>query len=211
MASRHSELVRLIGERMKKARELCNLSQQVAAARLHYANGSKLSKVENATNSNSVPIWLIVRASEVYQVSTDFLLGLTNSFERSIRISNERSVASWLYDEWQAQRVRDMGVFAIFCKRQDQQESSIKKIASDVDELKEAFRVFRNLNKFDELRGGARLYKAVGELTASTDHAVEQVKRFRGECLTASRGTPQLEILFDPDRKKGEGKDGKAD
>ena len=57
--------VKTIGARMRQARELCNLSQSAAARRLGYANPSKLSKVELATDTNSVPLWLIVRAARV--------------------------------------------------------------------------------------------------------------------------------------------------
>lgn len=62
-----------IGARMREARELCNMSQSAAARRLGYSNPSKLSKVEGATDTNSVPLWLIVRAASVYEVSIDYL------------------------------------------------------------------------------------------------------------------------------------------
>lgn len=70
-----SEIVKVIGTRLREARELCNMSQSVAATRFGYANSSKLAKVENATDTNSAPVWLILRASEVYEVSVDYLLG----------------------------------------------------------------------------------------------------------------------------------------
>lgn len=67
IASKHdqSALVRTIGERLREARELNNLSQSEAAKRLGYSNPSKLSKVESATDTNSVPLWLIVGAARV--------------------------------------------------------------------------------------------------------------------------------------------------
>ena len=70
--------VKTIGARMRQARELCNLSQSAAAKRLGYSNSSKLSKVEGATDTNSVPLWLILRAAKVYEVSIDFLFGGTS-------------------------------------------------------------------------------------------------------------------------------------
>ncbi len=59
--SKHDQnkLVRTIGERLRVARELNNLSQSEAARRLGYANPSKLSKIEAAADTNSVPLWLI--------------------------------------------------------------------------------------------------------------------------------------------------------
>ena len=56
MATRKTQLtkqekaavVRVIGTRMREARELCNMSLSEASKRLGYANPSKLSKVELA-------------------------------------------------------------------------------------------------------------------------------------------------------------------
>ena len=68
-------------KRQRQARELCNLSQSVAAKRLGYLTSAKLSKVEAAADTNSVPLWLIHRAASIYDVSTEFLFGFTDDFE----------------------------------------------------------------------------------------------------------------------------------
>lgn len=71
---KQTEAVKTIGARLKASRVLCNLSLSEAARRLGYANPSKLSKVENATDTNSVPLWLIRDAAELYEVSTEYFL-----------------------------------------------------------------------------------------------------------------------------------------
>jgi hypothetical protein len=99
-----AELVRVIGRRLVEARDLCNLSQQVAARRLGYVNSSKLSKVEGATDTNSVPLWLIVRAAKLYDVSVDFLFGLTDDWETGV----PRGTTDWLLVVWEKARQRDL-------------------------------------------------------------------------------------------------------
>ena len=61
-----AELVKTIGARLKESRELCNMSLSESARQLGYANPSKLSKVENATDTRSVPFWLIPAAAKLY-------------------------------------------------------------------------------------------------------------------------------------------------
>lgn len=74
-----ARLVQTIGARLAEARELCNMSQSVAAQRLGYSNSSKLSKVEGATDTNSVPLWLIVRASCFLACRTASIAGNSSS------------------------------------------------------------------------------------------------------------------------------------
>ena len=100
-------IVKTIGTRMRQAREMCNLSQSAAAKRLGYANSSKLSKVENATDTNSVPLWLILRAAKAYEVSVDYLFGATDDWEISARMTQEREVSPWLWDAMERARLRD--------------------------------------------------------------------------------------------------------
>jgi len=101
-----AELVRIIGDRLREARELCNLSQSAAARRFGYQNPSKLSKVELATDTNSVPLWLIARAAKLYEVSVDFIFGLSADWETGV----PRGAQPWIMDAWQKVRERDMAV-----------------------------------------------------------------------------------------------------
>lgn len=103
-----AELVHIIGDRLREARELCNLSQSEAARRFGYSNPSKLSKVELATDTNSVPLWLIARAAKLYEVSLDFLFGFSDDFEVGV----PRGAQPWLINAWEKARERDMAALA---------------------------------------------------------------------------------------------------
>ena len=91
---KQARTLRVCGARFKEARvELCNMTLSHAAGQLGYANPSKLSKVENASDGYPVPLWLLVEASKLYEVSTDFLLGASDDWERSARMTQEREVS----------------------------------------------------------------------------------------------------------------------
>lgn len=97
-------VVRTIGARLREARELCNLSLSTAAKQLGYANPSKLSKVELATDTNSVPLWLILRAARAYEVSVDYLFGITDDWG----VRGPHGTQGWLLDAWEKMRRRDL-------------------------------------------------------------------------------------------------------
>lgn len=165
-ANRHlqANLVRTIGERLHYAREtLCNLSQQEAARRLGYSNPSKLSKIERATDTNSIPLWVIKKAAQIYSVSIDFLFGLTEDWEPSLRMSAERETAEWVFDELQRQRVQEIAVL----DRINRQHVEIARAANTAFESAEkveiALRTFREHNPtFDtDMLGSAKLVAAV--------------------------------------------------
>lgn len=174
-------IVKTIGERMRQARELCNLSQVEAARQLGYSNPSKLSKVEAATDTNSVPLWLIVRAAAMYQVSVDYLFGLSEDFEVSPRATLERTTARWVFAQVTAQErlildalhaVNDQieRVVAVFPKMHAQALGTARALAR-----------FRELNPgFDDARAGSTLLAAVEHAVDGAAGANEVYQRFIG-------------------------------
>ena len=191
-----AQIVRTIGERMRQARELCNLSQAEAAKRLGYANSSKLSKVERANDTHSLPIWLLLRASKVYEVSIDFLFGLSESFDRSSRMRQERAVSSWLFEEFQKRQTQDMCVLRQLHYRLEGMGRVAATIFEEVDRTSEAFALFRNRNpEFDEMPVGAKLVSRIEALEASVSQLRNQIRQFDYECKRAANADslqPQL-------------------
>lgn len=104
-------LVRIIGERMRSARELCNLSQTEAARMLGYSNSSKLAKIERAKDTNSVPIWVLPRAAKIYGVTVGYLMG-TEEADVSQAAAVVRASNIWLADALQKARERDLAAIA---------------------------------------------------------------------------------------------------
>jgi len=189
--------VKTIGARMRQARELCNLSQSAAARRLGYSNPSKLSKVEGATDTNSVPLWLIVRAAKVYEVSIDYLFGASDDWEAGARMTQERSVSAWLFDAMEKSRLRDMETLRrLHDKVTAMEEGIAAMLAANVD-VGAALTRFAELNPgFEEMRAGSRLVGAVERASDTTKHAKSKMDRFRVECALAAADSHQLSLML---------------
>lgn len=173
-----AHLVRIIGSRMFEARELCKMSQSEAAQRLGYSTSSKLSRVEGATDANSVPLWLIVRASKLYDVSIDFLFGESDDWESGL----QRPVQGWLLDTWQAARVRDLAELEKLHRRVAAISALLPVIADESERTAEAIQRFAEINPgFDDMRGGARLAAAAENLIRHAAKANSTAQRFRVE------------------------------
>lgn len=171
-------VVKTIGTRMREARELCNMSQSAAARRLGYSNPSKLSKVEGATDTNSAPLWLIVRASKLYDVSVDFLFGLTDDFE----VGLQRGVQTWLVVELEKSRIEDMKALEKLHRRVAAVSALLPVIADESERTAEAIRRFAEINPgFDDMRGGATLAAAAENLARHAAKANSTIQRFRVE------------------------------
>ena len=171
-------VVKTIGARMREARELCNMSQSAAAKRLGYSNPSKLSKVEGATDTNSAPLWLISRASKLYDVSVDFLFGLTDDFE----VGLQRGVQTWLVVELEKSRIRDMAELEKLHRRVTAISRLLPTVADEAERTAEAIKRFAEINPgFDDMRGGARLAAAAENLIRHAAKANSTIQRFRVE------------------------------
>ncbi|WP_342315737.1 helix-turn-helix transcriptional regulator [Lysobacter sp. FW306-1B-D06B] len=171
-------LVRTIGARMRHARELCNLSQSAAAKRLGYANPSKLSKVEAAADTNSVPLWLIRRAAEEYEVSVDFLFGFSDDWETGARMTQEREVSAWLKEQWKVARERDLSVLRMLNDRLFEMRSGVAAIHAGIREANMALEKFADLNPefAEDMRGSNRLVNAMTQALAATERTKAKLR-----------------------------------
>ncbi|WP_287952110.1 helix-turn-helix transcriptional regulator [Diaphorobacter sp.] len=168
-------LVRTIGNRLREARELCNLSQSEAARHFGYANPSKLSKVELATDTNSVPLWLIARAAKLYEVSVDFLFGATDDWE----IGAVRGVQGFMLDAWERARQRDLASLELLHAEIAAVSTHVTALAASACEVAEGLSTYRARNPlFDEAPASAMLASRI-ERHAERAHAAEvALKRF---------------------------------
>jgi transcriptional regulator with XRE-family HTH domain len=180
-----SELVKTIGLRLKASRELCNLSLSEAARRLGYSNPSKLSKVENATDTNSVPIRLIRDAARIYEVSTEYLFGLSDDFEAGV----PRGMTPHLLDQWDRIRSRDLQALIALQKHIEAATAVIPAIHRDAQGVIDAIFRLADLNgdAFLDLHGGSILNAAADRLKKSAADALQAERRLRLKLATPSR------------------------
>lgn len=193
-----AQLIKVIGTRMREARELCNLSQTEAAKRLGYSNPSKLSKVENATDTCSVPLWLLLRAAKVYEVSLDFLFGVSETFDLSSGLSQERAVAAWLWEAFQKQQTKDMVVLRSLHRRIQKIGETALRVFDCSDRVSDALATFRSANEgFEDMRAGAKLVRAVEMTELTVRELREGLRRFNFECKASNAESLQPGLPFD--------------
>jgi transcriptional regulator with XRE-family HTH domain len=174
-------IVKTIGERMRQARELCNLSQIEAARRFGYSNPSKLSKIEGATDTNSVPLWVVLKASAAYEVSTDYLFGLSEDFEISPRATQERIVSRWVLAQVDTQQRLVLDTLFAMNEQIARVIDVFPKTHAQALEVARALARFRELNPgFEDMRGGSTLLAASEHVVDGAASANEIFHRFRG-------------------------------
>lgn len=193
-------IIRVVGARLKAARELCNLSQVEAARRLGYANSSKLAKIERAVDSISIPLWLIVRASKVYEVSIDYLFGTSEDWYTDPRFDQARETSSWLFEAWEQQRKRDMQTLSRLNDQLQSVTNTTGEMLDVTEHVKEALDAFTKCNpKFTDMRGSAKLLRYVNLARDAAHHASEKLTRFRSDVRLATATTPQLDLFNEPE------------
>jgi transcriptional regulator with XRE-family HTH domain len=162
--AKQAEIVKTFGARMVQARELCGFSQKKAAKLLGYGNSSKLAKIEGATDTNSVPLWLIPKAAEVYEVSIDFLFGVSECWQREPIAAQEQHVEKWLEAQWQqVKESQDSAFKALHDKQTELSETIDRTLRRSKENLQQIEQVRRNNRAFDDLRGGAKLLRLLAE------------------------------------------------
>ena len=177
------QLVKTIGRRFREAREdLAGMSQIEAAKQLGYTNSSKLAKIEAASDTVSVPLTTIQRAANLYEVSIDYLFGLSEDWERSPAVCRERQMGQWLHDHLQRERTRDALAFAEMRTMLEAVSAMIPSLANGAENAKAAFERFSDINPcYDDLIGGARLQAAIEALDDAGRKARLALKRLHIE------------------------------
>lgn len=179
--SEQTRVVKIFGGRMREARvDICGYSQITAARLLGYSNSSKLAKIEKASDTNSIPLWLITRAAKVYDVSIDFLLGLSDDFERDPVIAQEREIGRWVHEHWEMARRAEVNAIRILANKVLTLERAVVHAMSRSAENMGALDKLRALNpEFDELKGGAKLLRLLTETADEAQLINNEFKRYK--------------------------------
>lgn len=191
-------LARSIGKRLKEARENAGFTQVEAAKMLGYSNSSKLAKIEGATDTNSVPLVMILRAARLYEVSIDFIFGETEDWELGAQSMIERDVSKWVFAYNEQRHAEQMNALKALMERTKIIHSSVRDMHKYALNLNAALRRFVELNPSfeDEMRGGSRLVEAVNQVLNASSAGSSRVDRFSLECKVRFRDVRQLELLF---------------
>ena len=178
-----SELVTTFGQRMKAARELCGYSQLKAARLLGYVNSSKLNKVELAADTNSIPFWLIPKAAEIYEVSSDYLLGLSDSWHCNHTEALQSQIERAIQQSQSVQNDTIRQVYSLISGIENAVTVNLKKTA----EFKDLVNRIRLINPgFDtELKLGAKLLRMADETSMEAAKISQQLAQYRDSAKPA--------------------------
>lgn len=171
-------IVITIGRRLIEARELTGMGQADAAQMLGMPL-KVLVRHERPNDRLTVSLTLIQRAAEAYEVSMDFLFGVSDDWETGARMTQERAVSRWLFREFDSARCEQIAELRRIHNRIELLGGVIRRIAEHGDLVVSAFDRFRELNPaFEDARGGANLESSIDRLFASSKFASLTLKRF---------------------------------
>ncbi|QSB02665.1 hypothetical protein JWZ98_06935 [Methylomonas sp. EFPC1] len=158
-----SEIVKTFGQRMTMAREMCGLSGLQAAELLGYQNSSKLSKIEHASDPETIPAFLPYKAAIVYQVSMDYLFGLASDWQRDPVTAQEQQIKRALEEVTADENNAIRNLFDQLTIVEQAAEVAFNRFG----EIKKIVNRFREINpEFDELKLGAKLLRVVDEASS---------------------------------------------
>ena len=193
-------MAKSVGERLKEAREMVGLAQLEAATQIGYANSSKLSKIEKGKHSSQIPMWMLKRAAQVYDVSLDYLLGITETMERNgPDHSIMREMMIHMREEWNISRGRDLLITERLNGRIRQLEDCFAHMESAASDAELALARVVELNpEWQDMRGGSRLADATQATSAAirnAQHGLKLLQR-KGSVVSVSRSQPQIDLVF---------------
>lgn len=197
MNSNKSQLVKIFGSRMKDARELCNLTQRQAAKAFGYSNTTYLSKIEKGEYTNSVKPELLIKAAQIYEVSCDYLLGLTDEWERDPQIAQEKHIEGWLFTQWQTSRAIELNAIKNLSKRIVNIENKLNELVPYAKNCHASLLDFIRLNpRFeDDMKGGAKLQSSIIEMDIAATKAKMSLNRYKQDTLMVQTAMPELPLF----------------
>ncbi|EIC30575.1 MULTISPECIES: helix-turn-helix domain-containing protein [Methylomicrobium] len=150
-------IVKLVGGRMREARELCKLTVYEAADRLGIPK-PLLEKLEVGFDVPSLPLKWVRQASRVYDVSLDYLFGYSDDWEVAEETKQGREIGAWIHQQ-------QSNLFSRWAVRQLQLERQVEAMTKavgvlpdEIEAIVEALNTFRGMNPdFDKLPAGSML------------------------------------------------------
>jgi len=164
-------LMRVIGSRMTEARHLCQYNRDIAA-NLLMVKPSLLRRVETALDLKYIPLNLVYRASQLYDVSLDYIFGESDDFELALEVQAERAFGVQMQTYHQSQ-LCELGVrFAGQERKQKALAETVKSVLYATTELEEVMLQFKKMNaNFNIMACSSKLNHRVNKLVRASDRA----------------------------------------
>lgn len=183
----NNALRKIVGRRLKLARELCGWSQEVAAAKLEYVNSTQLSLAEKG--DRLPPLVKLIKASEVFGVSIDYIMGISDEPERDPRLAERQAALRHVSGVMEA---TSRTIVTAILSHQAAAPSvmatrNLVNLSQNAIQAVEQLRA-SNLSVFDsELRGAATVLRTIEELATAVQNAKAVITRHDQVTETAIR------------------------
>lgn len=177
--SEQVEAVKRLAERLKAARELNGWTLREAAKRFNYANIGVLSRIETARHITTIPMWFVPAAAKVYNVTTDWLHGLVEDWDVDPRVRLDATATDWLQHYMEQARMRDMAGVRLLHDHLNEVSKGLQTNCQSITAVSEALSAFQRANlDFDDMRGGATLYRRITEAQESATAVEAGLQRY---------------------------------
>jgi DNA-binding XRE family transcriptional regulator len=168
-------IVKIVGERMAEARQLCKLPRHMAADRLGVSDQS-LDRIESGIDIETIALKVIRQASLIYDVSVDFLLGFSDDWEVDPKTRQDREFAAYIHAE-QVKLFSRWGITQLQLERQMEALAAVVgRLPAEIEAIHEALSAFKEMNSdFDRLPAGSQLQYRInraGEKANEARHAL---------------------------------------
>jgi DNA-binding XRE family transcriptional regulator len=150
-------IVKIVGERMAEARQLCKLQRHMAAGRLGISD-KLLEQIESGVDIEHLPLKLVRQASLIYDVSVDYLFDFSSDWEVDPKTRQDREFAAYLHQE-QTQLFSRWAVKQLQLERQvEALSAAVGVLPAEIEAIVEALKTFEVMNPdFDRLPAGSML------------------------------------------------------
>lgn len=197
--SKHDQFIlnQEIGFRMKESRDMTGLSQQDASRRFGYQSSSRLSKVEKGALC-ALPVWLLRRACIEYDVSADYLLGVTETMERDdVSHASLREMHAFLFANFDKRHAQDIAMLESLRRRIEKIEEFIVLASMQVKQLEEARKAIGELEEYQDIKGGNQLLAYIDRLNGTVNQTASKFKDLKREMQIKAGTEFQMNLLLD--------------
>ena len=167
-----------MGARLREARaELCGLTREEAAVLLDVP-ARRLRQYEHATDCKLNEAFML-RASRAYDVSLDWLYGVSDDWERSSRMHKERKTAVWMFHHVERRNREQMEHMKRLYDQQEELERTLKEMVDTNRDMLAAAQQIMATPGFEGMRGSAPVARHAERLEKHVRVAEATLERIR--------------------------------
>lgn len=190
-------LTREMGARLRESREMAGMSQKDSAKRLGYQNSSKLAKIEKGQGT-SIPLIVLRDAVIMYDVSLDYIFGVTATMERDdVAHTAFRELSAFMFANFDKRHAQDIATYTGLLNRVVQLEQMTVLAEMQAQQLIEAFEVVSALPEWQEIRSGNRLDNSIDRLCGTVITAGRRLKDIKKDMRTKSGLEYQMNLFLE--------------